>query len=230
MIEKVTATKKFEEKELFQFFVDAPLSDQLLMGKEYNNARSYLATITPFPITDKMDDGAGGQTEITYPSVEHYIAAMKFKLASNMPELAVSFFARDGAIHQKYTRTRLAAIAATQEVSYDRDIQLLKEEMKEVQQHTSSTYLNSRKYRVVFDDGQWASIKDEVIREGLRQRLERDAKYRDIVMKARDKGLYLLNRAETGGSEMGGKRTIKKMIDGQNKVGVILTDLAGFSF
>ncbi len=230
MIEKVTATKKFEEKELFQFFVDAPLSDQLLMGKEYNNARSYLATITPFPITDKMDDGAGGQTEITYPSVEHYIAAMKFKLASNMPELAVSFFARDGAIHQKYTRTRLAAIAATQEVSYDRDIQLLKEEMKEVQQHTSSTYLNSRKYRVVFDDGQWASIKDEVIREGLRQRLERDAKYRDIVMKARDKGLYLLNRAETGGSEMGGKRTIKKMIDGQNKVGVILMDLAGFSF
>jgi predicted NAD-dependent protein-ADP-ribosyltransferase YbiA (DUF1768 family) len=200
------------------------------MGKEYANARSYLATITPFPITDKMDDGTGGQQEITYPSVEHYVAAMKFKLASNMPDLAVSLFSRDGEIHQKYTRARLAEMVGAQAVPYDRDIQLLKEEMKEVQQYTSKTYLNSRKYKVVFDDGQWATIKGEVLREGLRQRLERDAKYRDIVMKAREKGLYLLNRVETGGSELGGKRTIKGKIDGQNKIGVILMDLAGFSF
>ena len=230
MIQKVTAERTFTEKQVLQFYVDAPLSDVLLMGKEYTDTRSYLATIRPFPITDKMDDGTGVEQEITYPSVEHYIAAMKFKLASNMPDLAVSLFSRDGEIHQKYTRARQAEMVGVQAVPYDRDIQLLKEELKEVQQYTSKAYLNSRKYRVVFDDGQWATIKDEVARDGLRQRLERDAKYRDIVMKAREKGLYLLNRVETAGSEMGGKRTIKGKIDGQNKIGVILMDLAGFSF
>lgn len=230
MIEKVTAERTFTDKQLFPFFIGAPLSDVLLMGGEYTNARSYLATITPFPITDKMDDGAGGTQEVVYPSVEHYIAAMKFKMASSMPALAVSLFSRDGEIHQKYTRARLASMVGTQGVSYDKDTQLLKDELKDVQQYTTKSYLNSRRYPVVFDDGLWASMKDQVIREGLRQRLERDAKFRDIVMKAREKGLYLLNRVESAGSELGGKKTIKGKIDGQNKIGVILMDLAGFSF
>lgn len=228
MIQKVTAERTFTDKQVLQFFVDAPLSDPLLMGKEYSNARSYLSMITPFPITDKMDDGTGVMRDITYPSVEHYVAAMKYKLASNMPALAVSLFSREGEIHQKYIRTRLTETVGGKELSYARDIELLKEELREVQ--VSSSTAAAKRYSAVFDDAQWAAIKDEVLREGLRQRLERDAKYREIVMKAREKGMYLLNRVESSTSELGGKRTIKGKIEGQNKVGVILMDLAGFSF
>ena len=156
------------------------------------------------------------------------MAAMKYKLASNMPALAVSLFSREGEIHQKYIRTRLTETVGGKELSYARDIELLKEELREVQ--VSSSTAAAKRYSAVFDDAQWAAVKDEVLREGLRQRLERDAKYREIVMKAREKGMYLLNRVESATSEMGGKRTIKGKIEGQNKVGVILMDLGGFSF
>ncbi len=230
MIEKITVERKFTPKQLFQFFVGAPLGDQLLMGKEYTDARSYLATITPFPITDTMEDGAGGTQEVEYPSVEHYIAAMKFKLASNKPELAVSLFGREGEIHQKYIRERLAQTVGKDALNYDKDILLLKAEMKEIQDYSTKSVLNTKRYNVVFDDAQWAAVKPNVIREGLRQRLERDAKFREIVMKAREKGIYLLNRVESAGSELGGKVKATGAIDGQNKIGVILMDLAGFNF
>ena len=94
--------KKYTPTQLLQFYAAAPdLSDaklaQLELGPEFKDAARFLAPSIISPIKDE---------DLEYPSTEHYMAAMKYKLASDRPELAAQF-AMGGGIHQKY----LAALA-----------------------------------------------------------------------------------------------------------------------
>lgn len=72
------------------FFRDSALGDKLAIGDK--GAARWLAPTAPFPIQDS--EGT------VYPSMDHYLAGMRFKLASNKPEIASAVFARDGTIHQ----------------------------------------------------------------------------------------------------------------------------------
>jgi hypothetical protein len=86
-----------------------------------------------------------------------------------------------------------------------------------------------KKYKAVFDEAKWASKKDEVLREGLRQRWETDARFRKIVEAARDKGKTLLYYTPgANSSNMGGVRKNTGLIEGENKIGAIIMELAGF--
>jgi hypothetical protein len=60
--------------------------------------------------------------------------------------------------------------------------------------------------------------------------VERDAELRKILTAAKAKNIYLLYyTGPQSGSELGGKRLANKTIDGQNKVGVGLMQLFGYS-
>jgi predicted NAD-dependent protein-ADP-ribosyltransferase YbiA (DUF1768 family) len=153
---------------------------------------------------------------------------MHYRLATNVPELAASIFGREGTIHQQFLRKRLdESEGGTKLLSDARERELAKEETTAVRDALRpSAY---KKYKATFDEAKWAVKKDEVLREGLRQRWETDARFRKIVEAARDKGKTLLYYAPgANSSNMGGVRKNSGVIEGDNKIGSIIMELAGF--
>jgi predicted NAD-dependent protein-ADP-ribosyltransferase YbiA (DUF1768 family) len=200
--------KKYTPTQLFQFYSAAPdLSDaklaQLELGPDYKDAARFLAPSTISPIKDE---------ELEYPSTDHYMAAMKYKLASDRPELAAQF-AMGGGIHQKY----LAALAKP-----GANVKkLAKAESDELAKPLEG---------VAFNEGLWLTMKDTELRKALAYRLAHDARFFAIVEAARRKKLYLLFYTGPGvGSDLGGKRTNAGTIEGQNKVGKMIMELAKFT-
>jgi predicted NAD-dependent protein-ADP-ribosyltransferase YbiA (DUF1768 family) len=206
--------------ELFQFFGDAAEKD--VLGIKDKAAGQWLAPTAPFPITDPEDE------KIIYPSLNHYLAAMRFRKASDKPELAASLFGTEGTIHQKYQRTRLLETeGGTKLLPEKRERELLKQEAVEVREMIRPSVF--KKYKTAFDDARWATQKDEVLREGVRQRWEKDARFRKIVEAARDKGKTLLYYAPGANStNMGGVRRADGRIEGENQLGKVIMELAGF--
>jgi hypothetical protein len=110
--------RKYGLAEIFQFYIDATQSDKNKIGDP--DAARWLAPASPFPIMDG---------DVTYPSVEHYIAAMKYKLATNKPELASKIFSQEGEVHQSFLRTRATESAqGARALTAQRDHELLKAE------------------------------------------------------------------------------------------------------
>ena len=181
---------------------DAKLA-QLELGAEFRDAARFLAPSTISPIKDG---------DLEYPSTDHYMAAMKYKLASDRPELAAQF-AMGGGIHQKY----LAALAKP-----GANVKkLAKAESDELAKPLEG---------VAFNEGLWLTLKDNELRKALAYRLAHDARFFAIVDAARRKKLYLLFYTGPGvGSDLGGKRTNAGTIEGQNKVGKMIMELAKFT-
>lgn len=208
---------KYALASILQFYIDASLQDKLKIGMP--DAARWLAPSARFDIEVEGKK---------YPSLEHYLGAMKYKLASNKPELAEQIFAQDGTIHQEILRQE--AVLSSQGARALTDVQkhdLEKKEKKMVEEESDPGAF--KKYRATFDAGKWFSVKDKVLEDGLRQRFERDEKMRKILEAAKAKSLYLLYYTGTGtGSDLGGKRLSNGTIDGENKVGVLLMRFAGY--
>jgi predicted NAD-dependent protein-ADP-ribosyltransferase YbiA (DUF1768 family) len=206
--------------ELYQFWHDAAKADRLKIGDPL--AARWLDPSAPYPIKDTESD-------VTYPSLEHYLAAMKYKLASNKPELAESIFGRMGTVHMKIEKQRQAITGAGARATTEaQDQDLLKKERQSIlDESTPSAF---KKYKAIFDETKWATVKDKVLEEGLKQRWEKDARFRKIVEAVRDKGMILLYyTGNVSGSNLGGvRRPPEGYIDGENKVGKIIMRLAGF--
>jgi len=218
--------KKFAESEIFRFGVDARQADILGVkddkGKKDVNVGRWLGLAAPFPIPDPDD------VAIKYPTVEHYLAAMKLKLASNKPQLAKDLMSTSGRIHQDFALKRRAESVKPES---PRDFELLADEAADVRKKMTKTYLNQ--YRVAFDDTKWIPIKDKVLMDALQYRWEHDKRFRDAVEAARSAGKYLLYSTKIAAvaSELGGTRSLaSSMIEGENKVGRIIMELAGFKF
>jgi predicted NAD-dependent protein-ADP-ribosyltransferase YbiA (DUF1768 family) len=209
--------KKYGITELLQFYVDASLADKLKIGDP--EATRWLAPSAHFPIKDGKDE---------YPSLDHYMAAMKYKRASNKPTLATELFSTGGTIHQEFLRREQTLSAGgARALTADQKQELIKGERKMVLEAGEPAAFG--KYRATFDKGAWETIKDEVLSTGVTYRWENDARLRKIVEAAKAKGLYLLYYTGPGaGSELGGKRTGDGALDGENKVGNLLMKLAGY--
>ena len=212
--------RKYGLAELFQFYNDASQGDKIKIGDP--DAARWLAPAAPFPIMDG---------DVTYPSVEHYMAAMKYKLATNKPELASKIFSQEGEVHQSFLRTRATESAqGARALTAQRDHDLLKAERAKVLEESNPLGTTGmKKYRAAFDEGRWFGVKDGVLRDALTQRWDKDERLRRILEAVKGKGLVLLYYTGPGsGSDLGGKRTSEGYIDGENKVGKILMELSGF--
>ena len=217
--------KKFGEVEVFRFGIDARQADILGIkddkGKKDPNVARWLGLAAPFPIPDPDDPS------IKYPTIEHYLAAMKLK-TSNKPNLAKELMSTTGKIHQDFALKRRVE-SVKQESA--RDFELLAEEAAEVRKKMTKTHLNQ--YRVVFDDAKWIPIKDKTLMDALKYRWEHDKRFRDTVEAARNAGKYLLYSTKIAAvaSELGGTRSLTtSIIEGENKVGRFIMELAGFKF
>ena len=177
---------------------------QLELGPEFKDATRFMSPSTISPIKDG---------DVEYPTLEHYIAAMKYKYASDRPDLASELFSTGGLIHQKYLRALAKAGANAKKLSQAESAELLNPPTKPT-----------------IDEGLWMTLKDTELRKGLAYRLAHDAKFSAIVEAARRKKLYILYYTGTGsGSEIGGKRTAAGTIDGQNKIGEMMMELAKYT-
>lgn len=218
--------KKFSDVEIFRFGIDARQLDILHVkdakGNNDINVGRWLGLAAPFPQIDPDD------SSIKYPSIEHYLAAMKFKLASNKPDLAKTLMSTSGQIHQKFLRKR--RIEQIKQESPP-DFELLGEEAVEVRKIMTKKELNS--FRVVIDEDKWIPIKDRILMDALKYRWEHDKRFRDTVEAARNAGKYMLysTKIKSVASELGGVRDISSSkISGENKVGRFIMELAGFKF
>ena len=152
---------------------------------------------------------------------------MKLK-TSNKPNLAKELMSTAGKIHQDFALKRRVE-SVKQESA--RDFELLAEEAAEVRKKMTKTHLNQ--YRVVFDDAKWIPIKDKTLMDALKYRWEHDKRFRDTVEAARNAGKYLLYSTKIAAvaSELGGTRSLTtSIIEGENKVGRFIMELAGFKF
>ena len=215
--------RAFKEVEIFRFGTEARQVDIGVKqnGKKDLNVSRWISLSAPFPIPDPDDP------EIKYPSIEHYLAAMKLK-TSNKPNLAKELMSSVGKIHQDFNTKR-----RTESVKPEspRDFELQAEETIEVRKKMTKTYLNQ--YRTTIEDTKWIPIKDKVLMDALRYRWEHDKRFRDTVETARNAGKYLLfsTKIASIASELGGTRDLKTgTIQGDNKVGRFIMEIAGFKF
>jgi predicted NAD-dependent protein-ADP-ribosyltransferase YbiA (DUF1768 family) len=211
------APKTYAIGEVFQFYADAATSKDIL-GIEDKGAGRWLAPAAPFPIKD-------GET--IYPTMEHYIGGMRVKLATNKPELAETIFSREGTIHQRFLNDRLGMTnGGTKLLSEEEDHDILKTELSAVKSAMGGISL--KKNRAIVDEAKWATAKDGVLEEALKQRWTLDKRFRKIVETARNQGKYLLYYTAGSTTNMGGVRSRTGQIDGENKVGKIIMKLAGY--
>jgi predicted NAD-dependent protein-ADP-ribosyltransferase YbiA (DUF1768 family) len=112
-------------------------------------------------------------------------------------------------------------------LSQDRDYDLLEEEMKRVREAIRPPTM--KKYGVTINVVEWAKRKDEVLRKALRYRWENDKRLRTILEAARSQGKVLLYYTPgASSSNLGGVRREDGSIEGDNKIGRILMELANF--
>jgi predicted NAD-dependent protein-ADP-ribosyltransferase YbiA (DUF1768 family) len=224
-VERATAAgpqKKYKSSEIFRFFGRAELKDSL--GIKDPGAARWLALSAPFPIKD----GA-----VEYPTVNHYLAAMKYKLATDKPELATDLFSSKGTIHTKYLRQREQIATKHKgdkekpQVKEQEDQELLRAEAADVAEAALPKTI--KRYKAQLDEAKWLGVKDDVLKEALTQRWKHDSRFHEIVQAAKQKGKYLLYyTGSTTITSFGGIRREDGRIEGENQVGKILMELAGY--
>ena len=79
-----------------------------------------------------------------------------------------------------------------------------------------------------FDETKWNDVKDELLTEAVRQRYSKDARFRTILEAAKQQGKTLLFFTGSASSEYGGKQTREKTLEGENKLGKAMMEIAGF--
>ena len=217
-------SEKFKLDQVFQFnerstkvvrYLDLP-------DKYKSYAARHLAPNAPFRIRDLQD--ATDDTE--YPSITHFLAAMKFKYASKKPELAANYFGEQGRIHQAWLVERMkeAKKAKTGALKIEQQNELVEKETAEVE--TEQVRLMGLR-ETGFDSGVWATVKDQFLEQAIKQRLTADKWFCVIVSAALAQQKYLLYHDEQPNSELGGSRVIRSgVIQGQNKYGTLLMRLA----
>jgi hypothetical protein len=215
--------KQYDAAAVLQFELESAPMDKLRIGDKL--AQRWIAPGSPFPINDPDPRSVGE----VYPSMEHFLAGMKYKVASDKPSLAQSLFGSQGTIHQKFLRQKQAEIgvgAGAKPLTETREAALLVEEMKEI--HAESRQVAMKKWKAKFDEAKWSSVKDELLENAVQQRWTKDARFHKIVEAAKQQGKYMLFFTGSASSEYGGKRTKEGYLEGENKLGKAIMKVAGF--
>jgi predicted NAD-dependent protein-ADP-ribosyltransferase YbiA (DUF1768 family) len=96
------------------------------------------------------------------------------------------------------------------------------------EQKKQPTFFHCYRLHCQIDEAKFTATKNKVIRDALRIRLEKDARFRKIVDAVRSQGKILLYYTGTSAaSELGGYRGADEKLYGENKIGRFIMELAG---
>ena len=214
-------THKFAPNDIFRFGADVPISDSLKIGD--TAAGRWISPTAPFPIPDPNDEN------VKYPTIEHYMAAMKIQLATDKPEMAKTLMSDKGKIHQDFATKRRIQSPAKESAA---DFNLLAEEATEVRKKSAKAFLTQSGVKITKEQD-WISNKDTILRTALQYRWDNDKRFHDIIEACRNQLKYLLYSTSVSNtaSDLGGTRDIKTLtIKGENKMGKIIMEIAGFKW
>jgi SAM-dependent methyltransferase len=238
----------FRDKEIFLFGPSVAIRDSLKVKDrpaikltiKPDHAGRWLSFTAPFPMPDldaKTEDGE----PILYPTMEHYMAAMKYRHASNRPDLALSLFSRNGSIHQRFLKQRLEKKTMLGSGT-PQDDKFLEDEAKEVRDKLTKAFTD--KFRITFNEEKWnrpirandpLSMRDRILRDALGYRWKNDDNFRTILEELRVQKRYLLYTLgpDSDVSEWAGRLEVsgpeKGRIRGENRMGFFLMELAGYA-
>jgi SAM-dependent methyltransferase len=220
----------FEPSQIFQFGPEVGLKDPFEIGDD--RSPKILAPYWPWPIVDDEDD-----EKVEYPSLEHYWEAMKLKHGAGKPDLAVKLFStKTGAVHlHAKAEMKRQGIDANPK-SKDKRAKLnalLLEELVSIKEIMNPDTLR-KDYKTVVDPAAWNRVKDYHYRRGLENRWAKDALFHTIVEKAREAKKYLLyyrtSKIGDATGELSGVWRVKTgQIEGENKIGRMIMEIANFS-
>jgi hypothetical protein len=217
----------FNAADIFQFGAEVGLKDPLKVGDD--RSPKILAPYWPWPIKDEED-------ETEYPSLEHYWEAMKLKHGAGKPELAIKLLSKSGSIHQHalaQMKKDGIKLEPTSKADKAKLTAALLEELIDIKNIMSPGTLK-KDYKATVDDAAWNKVKDYHYRRGLELRFKKDVMFRKIVDEAKKERKYLLfyrtKKTGEGGNELSGKHGEDGRIQGENKIGRLLMEIAHFIF
>lgn len=210
---KIAVITTYKSGMMFRFGITGKLIDSLGINDPY--AVRYLSLSIPFPISDQTDPA------IMYPTIEHYIMAMKIKYTSNNPE-AYKELSNTSKLHQDFLASRIKKKIVIQT---DEDYKYIYNETKAIK--TLLENLASR--GIKFNEDKWPSVAKKHLEYALELRFKEDNRFHAIVEKVREKKLYMLYMSEIE-NEVLGMILVDKDIRGKNLVGITLMEIAGFEF
>jgi hypothetical protein len=217
-VESPTArrAKKYPADKLVQFNETSTKTiPNLDLSEEYTSyAARHLAPNAPFRVYDPRDPTDGPRKQ--YPSITHFMAAMKLKYASNRPELGDQF-AIDGVIHKKWNTKRQVEVKGkkTAKLTKKQQNELLEGETKDVEIAILEAMADPA---VGYDETRWMSNKNPLLSSAIAQRLESDKWFCVIVNAVIAQRKYLLYVSED--MDMGGKyESYRGLIEGLNMYG-----------
>lgn len=196
---------------VLKFKQDSAAKDLLKIDDK--TALRWLAPGSPFPIKDPKN------TSETYPSIEHFLAGMKYKYATDKACHAQTLFAPSGSIHQKYLKKRevMRGSGSTHVITDKEELDLLMQELKDV--HTDSCLAGMKRNGAKFNTKRWSELKNDFLTEAVRQRFSKDVRFGKIVREALKQEKHLLLDTGVASNEYGGKVTKDGVLEGENKYG-----------
>ena len=209
------------------------------------NAARWLSLSAPFPIPDPLPDLTNPSSKaipqgkhVMYPSIEHYLAAMKIN-HSKGSSLGESLIGPHSAMRTAFEREMHKLFESNPSTESSRFYKLLAREAEIIRKFMSSkSKLAASKVNI--DEEQWMTARDAILEQALLYRFRFDKRFHEIVLSAKEKGLYLLytkdkannsvraTSSELYGSYEPGLTKGKGTIQGENKVGVFMMQMAGF--
>ena len=253
------ANQRFQRFGVFQFGISAIQPDDSLTIQDDSASRAarWMSLCAPYKIPDPFpkelrigQPPAEDQPVVWYPTIEHYLAAMKLKHAVRLPmqsdaSMMHTIMSVDGAIHKNALKSRMGKNIVF--------------ESKEDYALWAAEAMAIRKYMIkpaivsaaggTMDEEKWNPIRGQVLRDALRYRFLTDGRFQKAVLAIKrdnQSPLYLLHvkdsknstvgepgseSAKVSPSELYGKRNPSTgVIEGQNEVGKAIMEIAGFIF
>jgi predicted NAD-dependent protein-ADP-ribosyltransferase YbiA (DUF1768 family) len=201
------AEKTYTNADVIKISVKAP--KQSILGFERDDARKWLSLVIPFKILDEIDKMNA------YPTIEHFLAGMKFKLCSNQPNRAANF-QTTGFYAQSAVKISGAAVEKG-DVFY----KLLEAQTKLIKDGLLGDKATT------FNEGVWQTEKIRLLKYALQLRIKKDKYFSDILLAAkRDRKLLISTDAIE--PDFNGELVARK-VKGENKLGKALMELVEYT-
>jgi predicted NAD-dependent protein-ADP-ribosyltransferase YbiA (DUF1768 family) len=223
----------YPQDQVYQFFEGSAIEKGRPEEIIEPYAKRWVAPSAHFPIPDPENPS------VVYPSIYNYYVAMYYKHALspkgasgvNPADMAVSLFSSEGSIHNTF-KQKVQALKIAGTFDEAKHQELIAEEFTKVKEKLGEVATNKRKNEFQVDEAKWASVKDKILKDIIRYRVERDEKLRSILGMVQKKRKILLYFTR-GASELGGAISLKEgnKLVGENKYGRFMMEaFGGFNF
>jgi hypothetical protein len=206
--EETAAPASVEESKDYLISLQHGESDGRL-GDAYSDWPTYMAVGALSEILDRENPA------IKYPSMEAAIMAAKYQIGTDKKAMGMTLFRTEGAIHQQFEKERAKIDRATDLEKYNKTI------LDEVGMIRNwDPRLKEKPMKITWTPTDWLAQRESVYKGYLKQRYDRDARFRAMVDAIRAKGGQILVENGTEPSELGvGVRADRSIVGGDNLIG-----------